>query len=202
MIQVSSMISTRSSRLRLSELLTRQSYYLIMVMHPLKIYDYLELARQQVFVWVRPLNTEEYSREFPIGLGSLGRTLTHVMICEWMYIQRMEEKVVPPYSEWPIQDENPPPFAELESLWNDQAVTTRATLAAVEDWDREVEQPRTLEDGRTYSVVTSLDEMFMQLAFHEVHHRAQVLNMLRQLGVETCDIDYNALMVRQKNASP
>jgi uncharacterized damage-inducible protein DinB len=171
-------------------------------MNPLKIYDYLDLARQQVFNWVRPLSSEQYGREFSIGLGSLGRTLTHVMICEWMYIQRMEEKVVPPYSEWPIQDENPPSFSELEAVWKKQAVHTRAVLAAIPDWNKEVEQPRTLEDGRTCTVVTSLDDMFMQLAFHEVHHRAQVLNMLRQLGVETYDIDYNALMLRQKNATP
>jgi uncharacterized damage-inducible protein DinB len=33
-----------------------------------------------------------------------------------------------------------------------------------------------------------------QLCFHEVHHRAQAMAMLRQLGVEAQNLDYNAFM--------
>ena len=58
-------------------------------MEPLKIYDYLTLARQRIFDWTRPLSAEQYTQEFPIGLGSLARTLTHVMICEWAYVERI-----------------------------------------------------------------------------------------------------------------
>ena len=46
-------------------------------MEPLKTYDYLTRARQRVFEWVRPLGPEQYAREFPIGRGTLARTLTH-----------------------------------------------------------------------------------------------------------------------------
>jgi uncharacterized damage-inducible protein DinB len=167
-------------------------------MDPLKTYDYLVLARKQVFNGVRPLSAEQYSRLFPIGFGTLARTLTHVMICEWMYVRRLQAKQVPPYSEWPIQDENPPPFAGLELAWNEQAVQTRAVLAAVEDWSAEVEYPKTLEDGRTEVMIASMGDIFTTLAFHEVHHRAQAMNMLRHLRVAMSDIDYNALMFRRK----
>ena len=33
-----------------------------------------------------------------------------------------------------------------------------------------------------------------QLLFHEVHHRAQVMAMLRQVGVAAENLDYNNLM--------
>jgi uncharacterized damage-inducible protein DinB len=29
---------------------------------------------------------------------------------------------------------------------------------------------------------------------HEVHHRAQALHMLRRLGIETGELDFNTLM--------
>ncbi len=51
-----------------------------MTMEPLRTYDYLTLARQRIFERVRPLSAEQHAREFPIGRGTLGRTMTHIMI--------------------------------------------------------------------------------------------------------------------------
>ena len=88
-----------------------------MPMQPLKTYDYLTLARERIFGWVRPLGTEQYAREFPIAHGSLGRTLTHIMASEWYYVQRIQGRVVPAYKQWPYQHERPLPFAALEAAW-------------------------------------------------------------------------------------
>jgi len=168
-------------------------------MEPLKIYDYLTLARQRIFAWVRPLSPEQYAREFPIGLGSLGRTLTHIMICEWAYVQRIQGHDLPPYETWPIQDEKPPPFLVLEAAWTDQARQTRAALAAVRDWTTPLEY-RVTRNDRTSMVTASPADLFTQLALHEVHHRAQAMNMLRHLGTTTEDIDFNALMYKRREA--
>jgi uncharacterized damage-inducible protein DinB len=168
-------------------------------MEPLKIYDYLTLARQRIFDWVRPLSAEHYRREFQIGLGTLGRTLTHIMICEWAYVQRIQGRDLPPYETWPIQDEKPPPFATLEQAWIDQASQTRAVLAAVRDWNAELEYRATRSD-RPSIITASPADLFTQLALHEVHHRAQAMNILRHLGITTEDIDFNTLMYRRRDA--
>lgn len=168
-------------------------------MDPLRLHDYLTLARQRVFAWLRPLTPDQYLQPFPIGLGSLGRTLTHIMISEWFYVQRLLERPVPPYEAWPIQAEQPPPFPDLEAAWTRQAPETRAALAAVGDWNRVIEY-HTLGPEPRKIVTTSPADLVTQLAFHEVHHRAQVLNMLRQLGVTTEDIDFNALMYARRDA--
>ncbi len=175
------------------------------VMEPLKIYDYLTLARGKVFDRVRPLSAEQYAQRFPIGLGTLGRTLTHIMICEWFYIQRLLEREVPPYNRWPIQDENPPPFAVLEPTWAEQAKQTRAALAAVRDWHSAIEYRSMSNDEnakelRPVIVTASPADLFTQLALHEVHHRAQALNILRQFGTAVGDIDFNALMYQRREA--
>ena len=166
-------------------------------MNPHKIYDYLTVARQRVFDWARPLSAENYVRQFPIGLGSIGRTLTHIMICEYAYVLRIEEKEVPPYEQFPFQDETPPPLATLEMAWTEQAGRTRAVLEAVRDWDTELEYIAKRDDRRVH-VTASRGDLFTQLALHEVHHRAQVMSMLRQLGAKAEDIDYSYLTIKRR----
>jgi uncharacterized damage-inducible protein DinB len=171
-------------------------------MDPLRTYDYLALARRRVFDRVRHLSAEQYAREFPIGRGTLGRTLTHIMISEWYYVERMQRRDVPEYAQWPIRDENPPPFTELDAAWNEQAVRTRAALGAVRDWTTALEYRVTDDDGRRLIVTASPADIFTQLALHEVHHRAQAMSMLRHLGLPVSDIDFNALMYRRRAADP
>lgn len=169
-------------------------------MNSVAIYDYLTLSRSRLLDTIRPLGPESYEREFPIGPGSLSRALTHIFISEWYYIERLERREVPPYARWAIRDENPPPFSELESIWRDQAGTTRAALGGVRDWDEAIEYRVTLDDGRPVIVAASAHGLFTQLCFHEVHHRAQALNMLRHLDVPAEELDYNTLMFPRRDA--
>lgn len=169
-------------------------------MQALKTYEYLTRSRARIFDRIRALSPADYSREFPIGLGTLGRTLTHVMICEWMYVERIAGRDVPPYAEWPIQDENPPQFAALEQEWTIQAAHTRSVLSDVKDWTDELEYRTVLDVGPPQIVTATNDDLFTQLAFHEIHHRAQVMNILRHLDITLEDIDYNALMYHSRPA--
>jgi uncharacterized damage-inducible protein DinB len=123
------------------------------------------------------------------------------MSSEWYYVERMQQHPVPPHDQWPIQDEKPPPFAALESAWTQQAVRTRAALNEVRDWNTELEYPITTDDGHPQIITASPADIFTQLILHEVHHRAQAMNMLRQLGVRAEDLDFNALMYKRRAAS-
>lgn len=167
-------------------------------MDPLRTYEYLTLARRRVLDWARPLTPEQHAREFPIGPGTILRTLTHTAISEWYYIERMEGRPVPPYAQWPVRDENPPPLAEIEALWMRQEARTRAAIGAVRDWGAPVGYRVTDDDGRLIDVTASAGDLFTQLVLHEVHHRAQVMNMLRHCGAGVGDIDFNAMMYQRR----
>lgn len=169
-------------------------------MDPLTIYDYLVLARQRIFDAVRPLGDDDYLRQFPIGLGSLARTLTHIMICEYTYVLRIEGKPVPPYEQFLYQDEKPPPFDRLEAAWTEQASRTKVALSAVRDWNAQIEF-RAMWGNPPPIVTASAAGLFTTLSLHEVHHRAQALNMLRQLGATLEDIGYSALMFRRREGA-
>ncbi len=169
-------------------------------MDPLKVYHYLLLVRGHILGWVRPLSAEQYERQFPIGRGSLAATLAHIELSEWYYIQRLKQREIPPYEQWPIQDESPPPFARLEAAWEEQAGRTRRALEAVRDWHAPLDYEVTADNGRRQLVTATPADIFTQLALHEVHHRAQAMNMLRQLGaLGPDDIDYNALMYPRRD---
>ena len=160
------------------------------------------MTRRRIFDWVRPLDTAQYGRVFPIGLERIDRTLTHIMISEWYYVQRMLARDVPPYAEWPIRQETPPPFATLEAEWTAQADRTRAALVAVSDWEARIEYGVTTDEGESQIVTTTAADLFTQLVLHEVHHRAQAMNMLRHLGVAAQDLDFNSFFDRRAAPSP
>jgi uncharacterized damage-inducible protein DinB len=123
-----------------------------------------------------------------------------MMICEWAYLERIQERALPPYDEWVIQDEDPPPFLELEAAWIAQAERARNELGAVSDWRREIDYRTTDDAGRPMIVSASPADIFTQLALHEVHHRAQVMVILRRLGVQIEDIDFNTLTYLRRPA--
>ncbi|MFI4882830.1 MAG: DinB family protein [Phycisphaerales bacterium JB064] len=167
--------------------------------HVLKTYDYLVKARERLFAQARPLTPRQHAEVFEIGLGSLLRTFAHISGAEWYYIQRLTGAELPPMDQWPIMDEKPPALPVIEAMWLEQAGKTRAALAAVGDWGAEVSYEVTLsktEGERPRRVIATAADMFTQLVMHEVHHRAQAMNILRHLGVAVEDVDYNEMMYR------
>jgi uncharacterized damage-inducible protein DinB len=168
-------------------------------MDPLRTYDYLLASRRRVLDAARGLTAEQYLRPFPFGLGTVGRTLTHVMVSEWYYVERLEGRAVPPYDAWPIKEESPPPFDALEAEWDRQGPRVRRAIAAERDWSRRITYVGFPDDaGRRFAVSASAGDLITQLALHEVHHRAQAMAMLRQLGRAVQDIDFNDLVFERR----
>lgn len=168
-------------------------------MGPVKIYDYLIKTREKMFDAVRSLTPQQHQRSFPFGLKTIASTLTHIMVSEWYYIERVEGRHVEPYEQWPIKYENPPAFDSIESTWRKQAQDVRKSIAAQRDWNRKIEYlsfPH--DDGKQYHITATAGDFFTQLALHEVHHRAQIMAMLREFGKPLEDLDYNALMFERR----
>jgi uncharacterized damage-inducible protein DinB len=164
-------------------------------MNHTRVYDYLTRSRAIILSAARPLTDEHYRKPFPIGPGSLAGILTHTYISEWYYVERILARDVPPYEQWEIRDENPPTLPELEERWNAQAARTRDALASITDWNAPVNYTVTTDNTHTWRVSTNVADVATQLALHEMHHRAQALNVLRHLGVTfNDDLDFNAMM--------
>lgn len=171
-------------------------------MNALKIYDFLVLSRDRVFDAVRVLTPDLYRHRFPYALNTIGATLAHMMTSEWYYFERFRNRSVPPYEQWEIQYEKPPEFAVVERMWREQQKDVRAAIEAEKDWNRRIEYDTFPdENGKRYHLAATSGDILTQLALHEMHHRAQLFIMRRQL-VPTAplvpDLDYNDLMYERR----
>ncbi len=168
-------------------------------MDPTRLYDYLSLTRAKVFEWIRPLSSEQYAREFPFGYKSLKATLPHMLNAEWVYARRFSGQPVPkpiPKSAFPVHPDEHPEFAAMEAAWHEQEKVTRAAMAMVPEWGV-VRQYVVDWDGVDMQVTATSGDIFSQLVIHEAHHRAQVMAMLRQMGVAAEDLDYSFWMYKR-----
>ena len=163
-------------------------------MDPVQLYDYLVLARARVLDAAAGLSLADHTRVFPIGLGTINATVIHTAMAEWFYIRRMTGVAVPPYEQWPHKYESPPEFAVARAFWDVLAVETRRTLAGVKDWHAMIRYQTLPEPGdEPRTIVTTPDGIATQLVLHEVHHRSQLMAMLRQLGRPVEDLDFGTM---------
>ncbi len=162
--------------------------------NPVDTYEYLVTARTKLLDWVRPLSVDQYTREFSVGLKSLRRTLVEIATGEWTYNRRLRgEKVPAEPSDRPFTRFLDTDFASLEQAWKVQVEETRRTLREITDWTRPIEYAPTNSPRPTLRIRTTTGGVATQLLFHEIHHRAQAMAMLRQLGVPAENLDYSIL---------
>ena len=154
-------------------------------------FDYLLEARGRLLGWVREQPPAVYTRTFPIGLGSIRATLVHTAAAEWAYVERLGGRSVS-LADSPFTVEQQPEFEPFVAAWERQAPATRRALADLGDSRRPVEFVSQL-GPKPSRVRTTAGGIAGQLLMHEVHHRAQVMAMLRQTGVVAENLDYSVL---------
>lgn len=158
---------------------------------PVEQYEYLVEARDRVLERVRALRQAQYTRRFPFGHGSIRATLVHIADTEWWYTS-MLRGVPSPEERSPFRPFSRTGVTPLEAAWRTLAEQTRRTLRAETNWDRPVEDWWTTKRWK-HGVKTTARGVATQLLFHEVHHRAQVMTMLRHLGAPLEGLDYSLL---------
>jgi uncharacterized damage-inducible protein DinB len=160
------------------------------MLDPVAVYDTHTKAREKLFAWVEPLSPEQYTQTFPFGLATLRRTLIHTAAAEWFLSRWLHGEPLPPITEWPFTEERVPAFADLEGGWRTMASQTRARLSSVTDWHTEVVADLVRPGRGGIRRRATPEQVAAQLLLHEVHHRAQVMAMLRQFGVPAQTLDY------------
>jgi len=168
---------------------------------PIAFYGYLVVARRKLLDWVRTLTLEQYTREFPFGKKTVRDTLVEIPFAEWNYGTRLVGESLPP-----SRDQHPfgrfytTDFAALEPAWEELADRTRRIFRDEKDWSRMLEW-RTTTTGTPAMVRTTAAGVAIQMMTHEIHHRAQVMAMLRQLGIAAQNLDYSILIFERRPVS-
>ncbi len=155
-------------------------------------FDYLVTARGKLLTWVREQSPAVYTQTFPIGMGSIRATLVHTAAAEWGYTQRLTGKDYGP-GDNPFTVERLPEFEAFAATWDKQRPATHQALASLGEPARPIEVISRVFSPPT-RIRTTAGGIAGQLLFHEVHHRAQVMAMLRQVGVKAENLDYSVLI--------
>jgi uncharacterized damage-inducible protein DinB len=140
-------------------------------------FAYNAWANAAILALVETLDDAALDRPFEMGLGSLRATLNHIYAAERIWLDRWKQTPAPTFRSdctgipiRQIADELRATHAEHQALLAPAA----ADLAAVIPYSNIKGEP----------FAAPLGEMMLHVANHGVHHRAQALNMLRQLSVE------------------
>lgn len=129
----------------------------------------------------RALTPEEFTREFPIGIGSVRGTLIHLLGAERIWVAVVTES--DPAVSMPSAAE----FPTLESI-------ELGWPAVRAQWDRYLDRLNEQElarivsrvrDGRTYR--QRVHDALMQVPTHALYHNAQLSFMFRAMGKQLPD---------------
>ena len=125
------------------------------------------------------LSAEQFHHKFPIGLESLHDTIDHIIGCTESWVARVRGE--------PRKDRhNLQTMAELHSRLDAStaAVTELASQHALAGMiDRQVTVTFPASKGGTLDVTFTAGAAIVHCLVHGTHHRAQALNMLRQLNL-------------------
>ena len=120
------------------------------------------------------LSDEQLHREFPMGPGSLHNTLAHIAGSQRGWATMLAGGEPKPR----IEKGGPYTFEQLRALFEDSTKELEEALAA-----HPLDTIATAErDGKRYAFARG--GVLTHVTTHGMHHRAQCLNMLRQLGVD------------------
>lgn len=133
------------------------------------------------------LTPEQFHRRFDIGPGSIHETLRHIVGAMLRWADRIGARPL----RASIEEGDTLSPARLRELLAqaDHELRDASAVAEARGWDSEIEFPR--PDGPPYHF-TRLAAMLHVLT-HGTHHRAQVLNMRRQLGLVALGLDLDVV---------
>jgi len=155
-------------------------------------FDYVLVARARLLEWIAAQPASVYLRVLPIGLGTMRGTLVHLAATEWSYAARLAGVDYGP-GDNPFSVDRFPTLDTLAPAWHRQSQTTRAVLSRMGDATRRIQYISRSFDPPVRTETTA-GGIAGQLLFHEVHHRAQVMAMLRQSGVRAENLDYSRMV--------
>ena len=148
------------------------------------LFTYSDEMSRRLLAAADPLTAEQLDRPIDMSMGSLRKTLAHILVGEQMWLDRQRgngEAKWPPYETTQVPAQM---LTDFESLW----LKREAFLASLDAAKLAAEQPYRDSSGTPY--VATLHEMILQGIVHSTHHRAQAVHMLKRVGGAFVEVDF------------
>jgi uncharacterized damage-inducible protein DinB len=149
-----------------------------------RLTEYSDWANQRLLNCAGALSDEQLDRAFPIGPGSLRKTLAHICTGEQVWLRRWMGHEV---NRW-TPDGDPVTVGDLAQRFRRTRQERDAFLITLNEGD--LERVQRYQDTVAGFFTATLGDMLLQGFIHSTHHRAQAVNLLRQTGGEAPELDY------------
>jgi uncharacterized damage-inducible protein DinB len=151
----------------------------------LRTYErYADWGTRRMLDLVAKLTDTQLDQAFEMGLGTLRKTLSHLVIAEeWWHTNWTKG----PAGEFPPAEDSIA-LADLSRRFEAAWAARDRFVAKLSDAD--LSRPVTVKPRPDLTLDFPLGVTLVQLCGHATHHRAQALNMVRHLGGSTREFDY------------
>jgi uncharacterized damage-inducible protein DinB len=153
-------------------------------------YEILVNSRRKVLAWARALTPEQLERRFAFGHESVLATLAHLAGADWLYGKAVRGEEID-RNRVPFAPETRPDLESIERGWKELEPGTRAWLESRDDPARPLERVATTPEGKRLRTKYTPERVAFQMFYHEVHHRSQVMAMLRLMGFSVENLDFS-----------
>jgi uncharacterized damage-inducible protein DinB len=145
---------------------------------------YTDWARELVMTEARKLSDEQLDRPFDFSMGSIRCTLAHLSDTDAWWLDNWSGG-----GGWTFpQSPEPVGIDELDRRLRDVSARRRALLEPLSDQALSRPVHASLEGAQPATF--SLGQTIIEICNHATHHRAHVINMMRQVGVTVPLTDY------------
>jgi len=140
-------------------------------------FQYNWMIREKWYEWCENVSEEELLRQRTGGMGSILKTLFHIIDVEWSWIRLLEEKTE-------FEEE----FEQFNSLEKVKALDERfrpEVEAFVQAWQPAMENRPLVLPQRDGSVeILAAGEVMRHVIAHQIHHIGQLSVWSRELGLK------------------
>lgn len=143
-----------------------------------EFFTYNDWANERLLQLAASLADRDLDRPFDMGRGSVRTTLNHIWAAERVWFDRWKNEPEPFYRAEPCHA----PLAVLADDFRTLGIERNKFLASRSESD--LDERVHYRNLRGDAFQDRLGDLALHVGNHGVHHRAQALNMLRQLGVE------------------
>ena len=146
-----------------------------------KYFRYSDWCNQQVLDLAISLQDSNLDRDFKMGMGSIRKNLLHLFDAEQFWVRNWTLGELQ-FSSLPTSTT----LVELRDRWLG-VIEERNRFIAMQDEESAAQVLMVSFGGPPFKV--AMIESMLQLCCHGTHHRAQLLNMLRQSGTAVPALD-------------
>jgi len=147
------------------------------------LFEYSYWANRKLFDVVSQLTPEQFVQPVAGSYGSVRNTLVHMLSAEWGWLARCGG----PQRGDALKPDDYPTFDAVTSEWAKVERYMRQFLSELKDEDLQRVVEFVLPQTQKHSMF--LKDLMQHAAVHGVHHRGQVVVLLRQLGYAPGNVD-------------